>query len=164
VWFEMRKENLEFLHRAPVVHVAEAGVAAARPAVFAALVEPSGWKHWFPSVREVSYTSPAPHGVGTVREANVGGTRWIEEIIAWDEATHWGWTVVRASVPLAVAQVESFELSDGDDGTRVRWTLALEPRLLARLGAPFAAGTISRLFRRAMSNLERHLSARGTHG
>jgi len=159
MWFEMRKEDLGFLGRAPVVHAAEAGVAAARAAVFAALVEPSGWQHWFPSVREVSYASPAPHGVGTIRKANVGGTRWIEEMIAWDDGTRWAWTVVRASVPLATAQVESFELSDGNDGTRVRWTLALEPRLLARLGAPFAAGTISRLFRRAMNNLELYLRA-----
>jgi len=159
MWFEMRREDLGFLDRAPVVHAAEARVAAARAAVFGAFVEPSGWKHWFPGVRAVSYASPPPHGRGTIREATVGGTRWIEEIIAWDEGTRWAWTVVRASVPLATAQVESFELVDGGDGTRVRWTLALEPRLLARLGSPFAAGTISRLFRRAMSNLELYLGA-----
>jgi outer membrane protein TolC len=38
MWFEMRREDLEFLGRAPVVHAAEARVAAARAEVFAALV------------------------------------------------------------------------------------------------------------------------------
>ena len=106
----------------------------------------------------MSYATPAPHGVGTVREANFSGTHWIEEMIAWDEPARWAWTVTRASVPFAKAQVESFELTDAAGGTRVRWTLALEPRLLARLGSPLAARTIPRLFRRAMENLGAYLN------
>jgi hypothetical protein len=153
MWFELRKENLGFAARAPVVHVSEAEVAASRPKVFAAFAEPRCWKHWFPNVRDASYTNAPPYGVGTIRQAHVGGTYWIEEMIAWDEGTRWAWTVTRASVPFAKAQVEAFEFIDTGRGTRVRWTLALEPRLLARLGAPFAAGIVSRLFRRAMQNL-----------
>src|SRR2546430_3492154 len=123
MWFEMRKEGLSFLDRAPVVHVAEAEVPAARVVVFTALVEPASWKHWFPNVRDVSYATPAPHGVGTVREANFRGTHWIEEMIAWDEPARWAWTVTRASVPFAKAQVESFDLTDvagGNPGRRAR--------------------------------------------
>ena len=159
MWFEMRREDLGFVGRAPVVHVVEAEVAAPRTAVFAALVDPSGWKDWFPNVRAARYATPPPHGVGTIREADVGGTRWVEDIIAWDEGRRWAWTVARASVPFARAQVEAFECEDSAGGTRVRWTLALEPRLLARLGGPFAARTIGRVFRRAMANLGRRLDA-----
>jgi len=160
MWFEMRKEDAGFVERAPVVHVAEADVAVARRAVFAAFAEPRGWKHWFPSVRDASYTTGPPYAVGTIREADVGGTRWVEEMIAWDEPTRFGWTVVRASVPFATAQVECFDLADAGTGTRVRWTFALEPRLLARLGGPFFGRTIVRLLRRAMENLGTHLRAR----
>jgi hypothetical protein len=158
MWFAMRREDLGFLGRAPVLHVTEAEVAGAGlPAVFAALAEPRCWRHWFPNVRDAAYTSPPPHGVGTIREADVGGTRWVEEMIAWDEGRRWAWTVVRASVPFATAQVECFELSEASGGTRVRWTLALEPRLLARLGAPFAARTIGHVFQRAMRDLGTYL-------
>jgi carbon monoxide dehydrogenase subunit G len=153
VWFEMRREDMGFVDRAPVVHVSEATVVAERAAVFAALVDPRCWKHWFPGVREVSYGSPPPHGVGTIRRAHVGGTRWEEELIAWDHDVRWAWTVTRASVPFASAQVESFELADAAGGTWVRWTLALEPRLLARIGTPFAARVVPRLLERAMRNL-----------
>ena len=52
-----------------------------------------------------------------------------------------------------LVQVESFELTETSDGTHVRWTLALEPRLLGRVSGPLAARTIPRLFRRAMDNL-----------
>lgn len=160
MWFRMRREDLGFLDRARVVHVAEADVAAPRAEVFAALADPRGWKDWFPGVRDARYASPPPHGVGTIREADVGGTRWVEEMIAWDEGTRSAWTVTRASVPFARAQVEAFELRDAAGGTRIRWTLALEPRLLARLGAPFAGRTIARLFHRAMENLGGYLARR----
>ena len=74
MWFELRQESLGFLGRAPVVHVAEAVIEVPRNAVFGAIVEPRGWKHWFPGVREASYTTPPPYGVGTIREANVRAT------------------------------------------------------------------------------------------
>src|SRR5262249_34999956 len=155
-WFDMRKENLGFVARAPIVHVCAAEVAAPRALVFAAFAQPQSWKLWFPNVRDASYTSPPPYGVGTIRQSQVGRTRWTEEMIAWDDGARWAWIVMRASVPFATAQVEAFEFADARDGTRVRWTLALEPRLLARLSAPFAPQVVSRLFGRAMKNLTAH--------
>jgi hypothetical protein len=158
VWFTLRREDLGFVARAPVVHVAEAVVAAPRPAVFGALADAEGWREWFPNVRAASYASPPPHGVGTIREANVGGTRWVEEMLAWDVDRRFAWTVTRSSVPFATALVESYELDDGPGGTRLRWTFALEPRLLARLGAPFAGRTIARLLVRVAANLDARLA------
>jgi Polyketide cyclase / dehydrase and lipid transport len=132
-------------------------MAAPRSLVFGAFVDPEGWTGWFPNVRRAAYTSPPPFGVGTIRAAHVGGTRWVEEMIAWDDGRRWAWTVLRASVPLATAQVECFEFADAGSGTRIRWTLALDPRLIARLGAPFATGAIRRLLARAAANLEARL-------
>jgi carbon monoxide dehydrogenase subunit G len=143
------------------VHVAEAVIAAPRNAVFGAITEPRTWKHWFPGVREALYTTPTPYGVGTIREANVGGTRWVEELIDWEDSTRWAWTVLRTSVPFAQAQVELFEFMEAAGKTRVRWTLALEPRLLARLGAPLTGRMISRLLRQAMENLAAYLDGSG---
>src|SRR5262249_588735 len=78
--------------------------------------------------------------------------------------TRWAWTVVRTSVPFATAQVESFELADTRTGARVRWTLALEPRLLARLGGPFVGRTIARVLHRAMDDLGVYLPGRWSEG
>lgn len=154
MWFELRRESLAFCNVAPVRHVNEAELAAAPAEVFAAIADPSGWKRWFPGVREASYASPPPFGAGTIRRAHVGATHWVEEMIAWEPPVLWAYTVTHATVPFAWAQVESFELEPAGAGTRVRWTIALEPRLLARLGAPFAPRTIRGLFHRAMRNLD----------
>ena len=92
-----------------------------------------------------------------MRVAEVAGTHWEEEIIVWDKDRRWGWTVLAASVPLADAQVELFELTDTANGTAIRWTLALEPRLIARLGAALAEPAIRMLWQRATRNLEAKL-------
>ncbi len=156
MWFELRKEDLSFARRAPLVHSVEFIVATPRAAVFAVISDPTTWKDWFPGVRAASYAGDAPRGVGTVRRAHVGNTHWEEEMIAWQPDECWAYTIVRSTVPMAKAQIEAFEFSDADGATRVRWTLALEPRLLARLGSPFLPRVVGRLFVRAMQNLERY--------
>jgi carbon monoxide dehydrogenase subunit G len=155
--FAMRHEDLAFIDRAPMVQVAEAAVSGPPAAVFAALADAAGWSRWFPGVRAAWYSTPPSHGVGTIREANVGGTHWVEMMIAWDDPSRWAWTVTAASVPFALAQVESFDLQGVAGGTRVRWTIGLEPRLLASLTRPWMRRTTVSLFERAMHNLDAHL-------
>lgn len=145
---------MTFLARAPVRHAFERVVAAPRTTVFGAIADPTGWKHWFPGVRDARYRDAPPYGVGTIRESDVSGTRWVEEMIAWEPGRRWAYTVLDASAPIASAQVESFELDDVPGGTRVRWTLAIEPRLVQRLAGPIAPFIMARLFERAMTNLE----------
>jgi deazaflavin-dependent oxidoreductase (nitroreductase family) len=70
--------------------------------------------------------------------------------------------VLEASTPLAHAQVESFEVEDAPGGTRVRWTLAIEPRLVQRLAAKVAPLVMRRVFERAMRNLGERLGATAT--
>lgn len=165
----MRREDMSFVERAPVRHVFTRVVAAPRAAVFAAIADPPGWPAWFPGVRSARYASPPPHGVGSIREADVSGTRWVEEMIAWDEGRRWAYTVIEASTPLASAQVEVFECDDatldggaGALGTRVTWTLAIEPRLLQKLTGPIAPLVMGRVFERAMANLEARLRGAGS--
>jgi len=158
----MRKEDMTFLERAPVRHVFRAVVAAPRASVFAALADPTCWHAWFPGVRSARYSSAPPYGVGTIREADVSGSRWVEEMIAWDAECRWAYTVIESSAPLAEAQVEVFDVEDATDvtggGTRVTWTLAIEPRLLQRLAAPIAPLVMKRVFECAMRGLERYLA------
>ena len=157
----MRREDMTFVERAPVRHVFTKVIGAPRADVFAAIADPPGWHAWFPGVRSARYASPPPHGVGSIREADVSGTRWVEEMIAWDDGRRWAYTVTDASTPLASAQVEVFDVEDavldGTPATRVTWTLAIEPRLLQKLSAPIAPLIMRRVFERAMTNLDAKL-------
>jgi len=103
----MRKEDLSFLERAPVWRVFSAVVAAPRGDVFAAIADPGGWHAWFPGVRSARYSSAPPHGLGTIREADVSGTRWVEEMIAWEADRRWAYTSLTSAFPRAFHSLSS---------------------------------------------------------
>ena len=155
MWFRFDPVELDFLERAPRRHIAEASVALPREVVWRAFTDASTWHEWWPGVRSAGYRGEPPFGVGTFREADVGGWLMEETMLAWDEGRRWAYRIDRSTVPMARAQLEATELSDEADGTRVRWTLALQPRLLMKLGKPWFDASVQRMLERAMRNLEK---------
>ena len=160
MWFNLEPVQLNFMHYASTLYVVESDVALPRSDVWNAIVDAPGWSRWFPGVRSAAYRGAPPYGVGTVRIADVGGFRMEETVLAWDEGTRWAYRIDRSTVPLAKAQLESTELEDRGTGTRVRWSLAIEPGVLMTLARPFLRTTVERLLQRAMRNLERDVTAR----
>ena len=160
MWFEMRPVGLDFLREAPRVWVAECDVNAPRMAVWNAFADAATWSAWFPGVTEASYPGEStPYGVGTRRAATVGGQRYEERMVAWDEGKRWAYFIERATVPLAKAQLECAEFEDHEGGTRVRWTLAADPRTALKLVAPTFQRVLDSLHRKAMRNLGGYLAA-----
>ena len=159
MWFALRPVEIDFLASAPRRWAVEAQLRSPRQAVWDAFVDPSGWRHWFPGVREACYPGASPpYGVGTRRAAHVGSQRYEETILVWDEGVRWAYRIDRTTLPLSSAHVECTELKDHDRGTHLRWTLAAEPRLLMRLTSPFMPRMLDDLLQRAARNLDRHLS------
>ena len=160
MWFRLRPVELDFLASAPRRWTVEAHVRAPRRAVWEAFIDAPSWPRWFPGVGEASYPGGSPpYGVGTRREAIVQGQRWRETILAWDESVRWAYRVDGCSIPLAHAQVECTEFADDGAGTRLRWTLAAQPRLLLCATAPFMSRTLGDLLERAARNLDQELAA-----
>lgn len=157
-WFELRKVGLDFLESARMVYVVECDVDLPRMVVWEALVDAFTWKAWFPGVRAASYRGSPPYGVGTIRVAEVRGCHFEETMLAWDEGRRWAYRIDRATVPLAKAQLESTELEDRGEGTRVRWLLAMDPGIVMKLSAPFFRRMVQRLLERAMKNLESRMA------
>ena len=155
--FAFRRVGFDFIDTARKTWVVSCDLAAPRDEVWGAISDPTTWKAWFPGVDRAWYSSDPPHGVGAIREAIVSGQHFVEEMVTWDEGVRWAYCITSATVPLARAQVECHELEVCEGGTRVRWTIASDPRLLLWLSAPFFHRTVLRLHRRAMSNLERWL-------
>jgi len=161
MWFAMRKVGLDFVESASKTYVAERVVRAPRTAVWEAFTDPTTWSEWWPGVASASYGhSVPPYGVGTFRKATVSGQRYEEYIIAWDPGTRWAYYIDRATLPIASAQLECTEFQDCEGGTRVRWTIALDRRLLMWLVSPLFPRMMDRMLGRAMANLERYLATR----
>ena len=125
--FSLRREDLSFVERAPVVVRAEVSVPAGPEAVWPALADASAWPKWFRGMQDARYTSPAPHGVGSKRSVRVLGLRADETILAFDPAERFAFRVDATNVPVMRALVEIVTLERVGGSTRVLYRQALEP-------------------------------------
>jgi hypothetical protein len=159
--FRLREVSPDFLTTAPKRWHFEGIVAAPQERVFDAIAaDPSTWT-WFPGFSTGRYKGPGPHGAGAIREVRVGPSIYRETIVVWDRPTRWVYRVDSTTVPLAHALVEEWAIEPADDGSLVRWTLAIDPRRLFVAMLPVAPLGMERIFRRAMRNLDATL-ARGS--
>jgi hypothetical protein len=157
---DLRPVDLGFLESAPYRHVTTELVRRTPDAVFAAISEdPAGWGSWYPGFsHQGRYLTPPPHGVGSVREVTMLGVRYREQILAWDTPHRWAFYVDRATLPFGRAFVEDYQVTPEGAHSVVQWTLAIDPRGLVRVAMPLMSVVLPRLFRRAMTNLERQLA------
>jgi carbon monoxide dehydrogenase subunit G len=158
-WHALRPVDLDFEAKAEQVFRVEEQVAAPLERVWEAFADASTWNRWFPGVEWARYDGAGPAGVGTLRRSSVGGVQYEETMLVWDRGRRWAYRVDRSTAPVARAQLEITDFEPSPAGTRVRWTLAVEP--LEKLGY-MADGTpfdrfLAHLFRDAMRGLEAYL-------
>jgi carbon monoxide dehydrogenase subunit G len=159
-WHVLQPVGLEFLEKAEQVFRVEQQVAAPLERVWEAFADAASWSRWFPGVEWARYDGASPAGVGTIRRSSVAGVEYEETMLVWDRGRRWAYRVDRSTAPVARAQLEITDFERSGDGTRVRWTLAVDP--LEKLGY-MADGTpferfLENLFRDAMRGLEVQLA------
>ena len=158
-WHNFRPVGLDFLQQAKKVYVLEAQIPQPRDKVWQAICDADNWHLWFPGVLKASYgDSQEPYGVGTRRYAKVGKAKYEETMLAWDEGERFAYRIDRATVPIAHAQVESTELEDIDIGTRLKWVLACDRKLMLLLMAPYFKPYLQGIWNKVGLNLEGYIA------
>ncbi len=125
---ELRPVDLEFASSAPHRFEYREPIGAPPAAVFAAgSAHPSTWT-WFAGVEEGTYEGDGPAGFGTRRSVRVGGVKYRETILAWDEPRRWAYRVDETSAPLFAALLEDWVMEPAEGGgSTLGWTFAFEP-------------------------------------
>jgi hypothetical protein len=125
--------------------------------VFAAIgADPTTWS-WFPGIEEGGYES-GPPGVGTRRWVRIGGVKYRETILAWDEPSRWAYRVDETSAPLFAALAEDWVVTPADGGTStLHWTFAFDPLPDTASGLVGARELIGSTFADAVRGLDRRL-------
>ncbi|MEV7281281.1 SRPBCC family protein [Streptomyces sp. NPDC093111] len=151
----LRPVELDFAASAPLRLVFTTGLAAPPAAVYRSLaVELASTPAWFSAVRSAT---PTHGGAGrTVRLK--GGVEFRETILATDPAARYAYRVDETNVPGLSALLEEWVLSPTADGTRVRWTMAVDGNRPCRVAMRLARPGVGKSFRDAMRNLERRLT------
>ena len=145
----LRREDLTFVDRAPLLIEQHVDLSTSPDRVWPALAEADAWTEWFAGMKVCRYTSPEPHGVGSTRAVRVKTLDVTEEILAFDEDRRFAFMVVESKTPGVAAMVEVVTLDEVAGGTRVTYRQAVEPAgwlrplrglLRRQLSAGLAAG------------------------
>jgi uncharacterized protein YndB with AHSA1/START domain len=158
--FSLRREDLSFVERAPVVVRAEVSLPASPAAVWPAFADAPAWVDWFTGMQDAHYTSPAPYGVGSTRSVRVMGLVADETILAFDPGKRFAFRVDAANLPMLRALVEVVTLEADGAGTRVVYRQALEPKPWLRPLLPLLRGQMERGLRRGLDGLAPWLATR----
>lgn len=115
---------------------------------------------WCRALLNITWTSPAPHGVGTTRQALISNGLLIRErFILWEETPSRrvnAFTVVAANLPLFRRFGERYTVVPTDDGgSEFTWELVAESRLPQAV-QPIAARLLERTVRGLERDTRRH--------
>ncbi len=148
-----------FYETAPLRFGASRVIPAQPEEVFAALADTESWPSWFRTITKAEWTSAAPHGVGSTRRVHLGPIKIDEQFIVWEPGKAWGFTFKHTTIPVAKAGAERVDLEPEGTGTRVTYTLFVDP--LPGLGGvtKVLKRGIDKGFADGLKGLEKHLAA-----
>lgn len=105
---------------------------------------------WCRLLREIAWTSPRPFGVGTARTARTIGNVSVinERFFRWKEGRRQSFYALEANVPVFRRLAEDYLVEPtSETACRFTWTIAIEPRPLARPANSVNRLMLSTLFR-----------------
>lgn len=114
---------------------------------------------WCRLIRDITWTSPRPFGVGTTRTARtVGNTGVINErFFRWEEGRRKSFYALESSVPLFRRFAEDYLVEPtSETACRFTWTIAIEPHPAVR---PFSFAN-RRLLSTIFRDTRRHYGLR----
>ena len=155
----VRPVDDSFFEHAPLVIRSTVDLDAPPAEVWEALGSDRMWS-WLPVLDQLRWVTPRPLVEGAVRTLRVAHLFTIEErFYRWEEPRRATFHVTSSTRPVLRALAEDFLLEPTGAGTRLTWTMALEPRLplprplgrllslLLRPGNTWAIGGLRRLLR-----------------
>lgn len=137
-WYPLEPADDDFIASAPHIFRFQKRFAAPPEKVWASLVSDESLTAWSPMIKELTWTSPRPFGVGTTREVSPpGGPRVRERYFRWDEGHSHAFYVYESAMPLFRRFAEDYIVEPDGDGTLFTWIVAFEPK--GALALPFKA-------------------------
>lgn len=135
LWFTTHPVQAGFFDAAPFRLQDQFDIPRPASAVWSDLTtdKPGGWCR---ILRDITWTSPRPFGIGTTRTVRtVGGIDMLSErFFRWEEGRRQSFYVLKASSPLYRRFAEDHLVEPtSETSCRFTWTIAMEPRRGARI-------------------------------
>jgi hypothetical protein len=161
-----RSVDLGFFESAPCRFTGTGVIHHPAERVFAAIADdPASWGDWFPGFsRSGRYVSPPPYGAGAVRDVAAGGIRLREKVLTWERPYRWAFCIDEASIPLARALAEDYQVTAEGKSSVLRWTVAMDPAPLSRPLVPVMKRVVPIMIGRVAKKLDAYLAKAGPAG
>ena len=160
-WYPLEPADADFLKSAPHVFVYQKRFAAPPAEVWQSLTSDESIAAWTPIIKQVTWTSPRPFGVGTTREvAAPVGPRMRERYFFWDEGRRHSFAVYESTAQIFTRFAEDYLVEPDGNDTLFTWTLAIEPRSALTLPIKALAPVIKAAFGRMPSDGQRYFAKR----
>ena len=156
--FVCRAIDETFFETAPTVlrHVGEIPASAAE--TFSVLEDGASWPVWFKGIREVTWLTPKPFGVGTRRTVRLDTVTVEEFFFRWDVGKRLSFYLTRHDRPLTHALAEDYNLvSTGPASCRFEYAVAFEPRMIVKLTRPLTVAYFNHMFAGAVKGLGEYM-------
>ncbi|WP_327685468.1 SRPBCC family protein [Streptomyces sp. NBC_00467] len=151
--------ELDFAESAPVRLVFTGDISASPEAVYRALAEDvTDWPAWFDAV-----SSAVPTRDGAGRDVKLkGGIFFSETVMATDPHERYAYRVDTTNAPGLRALLEEWAITPTAQGSRVRWTFAVDGPAPVRALLRLSRAGLGTSFRRAIRRLDRRLARSAT--
>jgi Polyketide cyclase / dehydrase and lipid transport len=160
-WYPLEPADADFFASAPHVFRYQKRFATPPEQVWESLTSDASVAAWTPAVKEVTWTSPRPFGVGTTREVAAPAlARVRERFFRWDEGSGYSFWVYESTLRFFTRFAEDYVVEPDGDGTSFTWTVAIEPKGRLALPVKVLAPALKAGFGRIFSDGQRYFAKR----
>jgi carbon monoxide dehydrogenase subunit G len=154
--------GLDFIDNAPFRFVSTVDLDITPEQLFEVLDDADSWPQWATAITKVTWTSPQPHGIGTMRTVDMrGGIVGNEEFLAWEPHSHMAFRFNEASTNSIAAFAEDYRIVPTASGCHLTWVMAMKPKgIPGRLGMTLGRPVMARTFQKFLYNLRGYTEKR----
>lgn len=162
--YPMEPFELDFFQTAPITHRFSVNLPVSPEQAWAELTR-QNTLDWCRVIKSITFTSPAPYGVGTTRRAQLapGYAQLSERFFCWDENREAGtyrnaFYVEQSNVPSLRRFGELSEVEPSGGGCRFTWSFAIEMGGVMAKTSRFALPITQKTFATLETDTVKHFS------
>jgi uncharacterized protein YndB with AHSA1/START domain len=152
MWFKVDAVDVSFAASASQRFEFDITTTLSPARAFEVITAPAALSRWLPGLKASRWLE-GEGGAGALRLVSLPTIAVHERVLVWEPGVRFSFAIEKATLPILKHMVEDMALEPHGAGTRLRWTIAYAPRLLARPLTPILRPRFQTMFAKAADNL-----------
>lgn len=159
-WYPLDAVDASFFETAPIRHRFVADFPVPPAELWASLASEESVSAWGPGVHRVRWTSRRPYGETSTRDVTLAlsAVTVREQFFRWDEGSGYSFYATASNRPGMRRFAEDYVVTETPGGSRLTWTVALEPASALARATPALSPVVRVLFGRLVKDGKRYFA------